>query len=107
MSDSYEFTPGLYRHYKGGLYTAICLVTHHETRKPMVLYVSHTYGGMNVRPLHGYTERPDGVRDYGWKEDPDGWADLVNVSPVEEEPHEVRRFQFIGPLPSDTPVNLR
>jgi len=82
-----NFKPGLYRHYHGGLYTAICLVTHHETRKPMVLYVSHTYGGLNVRPLHG------------WLGDVDGWDDLVKV----DDQH-VRRFQFIGDLPSDIPV---
>lgn len=103
-----EFKPGLYRHYKGGLYTAICLVTHHETREPMVLYMSHTYGGLNVRPLHGYTERPDGVRDYGWKEDPDGWADVIDeAADAGTLPRLVPRFQFVGPLPSDTPVNLR
>ena len=110
MSTSYEFTPGLYRHYKGGLYTAICLVTHHETRKPMVLYVSHTYGGMNVRPLHGYTVRPDGVKDFGWSEDPDGWADEVDISTLDPDlPRHpcVLRFQYIGPLPSDTPVTKR
>ncbi len=94
MAIADEFTTGLYRHYMGGLYTAIALVTHHETRKPMVLYVSHTYGGMNVRPL------------FGWDGDPDGWADRVDVSTT-NEPHEVLRFQFIGPLPSDTPVTKR
>ncbi len=91
-----EFKPGLYRHYKGGLYTAICLVTHHETRKPMVLYVSHTYGGMNVRPLHG------------WEGDLDGWEDVVDeAADGGTLPRLVPRFQFVGPLPSDTPVNLR
>ncbi len=90
-----EFKPGLYRHYKGGLYTAICLVTHHETRKPMVLYVSHTYGGTNVRPL------------YGWEGDADGWADVVHVPSVDGGTWNRPRFEYVGPLPSDTPVGDR
>lgn len=82
------FRPGLYRHYKGGLYTALGLVTHHEKRAPMVLYVSHTYGGANVRPL------------IGWLGDADGWNDFVTP----EDGHAVRRFTFVGELPSDTPI---
>jgi hypothetical protein len=78
-----EFRPGLYRHYKGGYYTAICLVRHHEKRYMMVLYVSHTYGGLNARPLVGYPG------DY------DGWNDIVEVNGVEYQ-----RFAFIGELPS-------
>jgi hypothetical protein len=86
-----EFRPGLYRHYKGGLYTALALVTHHEKRMPMVLYVSHTYGGANVRPL------------IGWIGDPDGWNDFV----TSEDGHNVRRFTLVGELPSDTPIAVR
>lgn len=97
MAVADEFSTGLYRHYKGGLYTAIALVTHHETRKPMVLYVSHTFGGMNVRPLHG------------WEGDLDGWADVVKeasaIDPERFPPKQ--RFEYIGPLPSDTPVDRR
>lgn len=98
-----EFKPGLWRHYKGGLYTAIGLVTHHETRKPMVLYVSHTYGATNVRPLHGWTdEHPFSGGD---PKDPDGWLDFV---PMPEEPVlKVARFEFIGDLPSDTKITER
>jgi hypothetical protein len=95
---SEEFKPGLYRHYKGGLYTAICLVTHHETRKPMVLYVSHTYGGMNVRPLSG---------SHG---DPDGWADTMDTALLDTDLARgeiVQRFQYIGPLPSNIPIGER
>lgn len=84
------FVPGLYRHYKGGLYTALGLVTHHETRQPMVKYVSHTYGGENVRPL------------YGWETDRDGWSD-----PVVVDGKSVARFTLVGELPSDTPINQR
>jgi len=98
MNASHEFRPGLYRHYKGGLYTAIALVTHHETRRPMVLYVSHTCGGMSVRPLHG------------WEVDPDGWADKVDISTLDPDLPRgpgVLRFTYVGPLPSDTPVTDR
>lgn len=60
---SEDFRPGLYRHYEGWLYTAICLVTHHDGRHPMVLYVSLTNGVVNVRPLHGVPGDPDGFLD--------------------------------------------
>lgn len=65
MSEPLEFTPGLYRHHKGGLYTAIGLVRHHDTGLPMVVYVSHAKGHVSVRPLNG------------WPGDPDGWLDPV------------------------------
>jgi hypothetical protein len=84
------FKPGLYRHYKGGLYTALQLVAHHETRKPMVLYVSHTYGGVSVRPL------------VGWRGDKDGWSDLV-----QHKGGYTTRFVFVGELPSDAPITER
>jgi hypothetical protein len=82
-----NFQPGLYRHYRGGLYTAISLVTHHESGQPMVLYCSHTYGGLRVRPLEGY------------ENDRDGW----NV-PVVVDGELVPRFELIGELPSSVPI---
>lgn len=86
-----RFKPGLYRHRKtGGLYTAIGLVTHHEKRLPMVKYVSHTYGGENVRPL------------VGWIGDPDGWLDEVQVDGKWGP-----RFEFVGDLPSDVCISTR
>ena len=49
-------TPGLYRHTKSeGLYTVFCLVRHHETGNPMVVYYSHGHGSVSTRPLHGFT----------------------------------------------------
>jgi hypothetical protein len=97
-----EFRPGLYRHYKGGLYTVICLVTHHETRRPMVLYVSHAYGGTNVRPLVGW--RPN-ESSTGVCVDRDGWLDWVDVDVGGLLPNRgVRRFQFVGDLPSDEKI---
>jgi hypothetical protein len=85
-----HFEPGLYQHYKGGFYTALAVVSHHETHLPLVLYVSHTYGGSKVRPL------------IGWEGDPDGWNDWVDF-----DGKRVRRFLFIGDLPSNTPIAER
>lgn len=82
---------GLYEHHKGGRYTALALVTHHETRMPMVHYISHTYGGANVRPV------------VGWEGDPDGWLDVMTGTDGET----IQRFRHIGPLPSDTPIAER
>ena len=46
------FTPGRYRHYKGGEYELIAVVRHSETLEPLVLY----------RPL--YNTSGDWVRPY-------------------------------------------
>lgn len=85
----FSFRLGLYRHYKGGLYTALGLITHHEG-KPLVRYVSHTYGGERVRPL------------LGWPGDPDGFLNRVPL----EEGDLVTRFTFVGDL-NDTPIAER
>jgi hypothetical protein len=85
LAETFKF--GLYEHYKGGRYSAIAIVTHHETRMPMVVYVSHTYGGANVRPL------------VGWQGDADGFTAMMpNLEP---------RFRYIGTLPSDVPLKDR
>lgn len=96
-----EFRFGLWRHYKGGVYHAITLVIHHETRRPMVLYESYTYGGTNVRPL------------VGWPGDFDGWLDEIEIVRAEDT-KEVRvfptrnfRFEFVGELPSDEKITDR
>ena len=49
--------PGLYRHYKGGLYQVLALARHSETREPMVVYQA-LYGeyGHWVRPASMFTE---------------------------------------------------
>ncbi len=49
--------PGIYRHYKGGEYELIGIVTHSETLEKMVLYRA-LYGekGFWVRPLSMWTE---------------------------------------------------
>ena len=77
--DAESFRIGNYKHYKGDLYTALMLVTHHETRQPMVLYVSHKTGELNVRPLKPMPG------------DPDGWDDWV-----QHDGNEVRRFSYLG-----------
>ena len=50
--------PGLYRHYKGGLYEVIDTVRHSETLEPMTLYRA-LYGqrGLWVRPAAMFEER--------------------------------------------------
>ncbi|MBP3980553.1 MAG: DUF1653 domain-containing protein [Gammaproteobacteria bacterium] len=49
--------PGLYRHYKGGLYEVIDTVRHSETLEPMTLYRA-LYGqrGLWVRPAAMFLE---------------------------------------------------
>ena len=73
--------PGVYQHYKGGLYTVVATPRHHESRRPYVLYVSHEYGSLNVRPLEGHPL------------DPDGFGDLIYP---EENKVGCRRFTFMG-----------
>jgi hypothetical protein len=88
-----EFQPGEYVHYKGGRYTAICLVFHHETREPMVLYRSHTNGKLNVRPLRGWDRygenKPSCTHDCV---DVDGWLDILVI-----ESERVPRFKRVEP----------
>ncbi|MCD2513111.1 DUF1653 domain-containing protein [Comamonas endophytica] len=49
--------PGLYRHYKGGLYQVLDMVRHSETLEPMTLYRA-LYGarGLWVRPAAMFGE---------------------------------------------------
>ena len=48
--DPSTFRPGLYEHYKGGLYLALMIVEHHETREPYVVYLSTGHNTINIRP---------------------------------------------------------
>ncbi len=52
--------PGLYRHYKGGLYEVIDMVRHSETLEAMTLYRA-LYGarGLWVRPAAMFAESVD------------------------------------------------
>jgi len=73
--------PGLYTHYKGGLYTAFFTATTHNHNGDIdVVYFSHTNGSFNTRPLN---------RD---SRDEDSWTDEVTW------PDGVVRPRFI-PLP--------
>ena len=49
--------PGLYRHYKGGLYAVLATTRHSETLEPMTLYRA-LYGahGLWVRPATMFEE---------------------------------------------------
>lgn len=86
-----RFLPGLYEHYKGGLYVALHLVAHHDNRLPMVVYISLTYGSVNVRPL------------VGWPGDEDGFFDEM---PIGNSTLTHPRFRYIGPA-NDTPAKDR
>jgi hypothetical protein len=81
-----DFKPGVYEHYKGGLYRALFLVEHHETRQPMVVYVSLLHGTVNVRPLH----------QNAVQHDPDGWNALMDVA-GSCPPAYTPRFKFLHP----------
>lgn len=60
------FQPGgIYRHYKGKQYKALCIATHTETEEPMAVYQA-LYGeyGIWTRPLAMFLEEvtlPDGT----------------------------------------------
>lgn len=55
-----ELKPGLYRHFKGGVYYAIGLVQHSESQEHLVIYLCVRSGKMWVRPsemFFGVVER--------------------------------------------------
>jgi hypothetical protein len=60
-----EFIPGVYRHYKGGLYLALMLVRHHETELQYVVYVPYDHPESGVR-----------LREYDHGDSP--WAGFVD-----------------------------
>ncbi|WP_332828312.1 DUF1653 domain-containing protein [Novacetimonas sp. GS1] len=64
--------PGPYRHYKGGLYTVICVGRHSETEEWLVTYRSEARGDYWVRPLDMWMEQVDGAPRFS----PLGEADL-------------------------------
>ena len=53
--------PGLYRHYKGGLYTLICVGRHSETAEWLATYRCQADGSYWVRPLAMWNEAVCGV----------------------------------------------
>ena len=66
--------PGLYRHYKGGLYAVLATTRHSESLEPMTLYRA-LYGerGMWVRPAAMFEEEVviDGLRQPRFERQPD------------------------------------
>ncbi|NHN88148.1 DUF1653 domain-containing protein [Acetobacter conturbans] len=52
--------PGLYRHYKGGLYTVLHTARHSETEEWLVVYRSEAHGTLWVRPLSMWVELVEG-----------------------------------------------
>ncbi len=61
---------GLYRHYKGGLYTLICVGRHSETEEWLVTYRSEAGGDYWVRPLAMWNELVDGVPRFALQASP-------------------------------------
>lgn len=53
--------PGLYRHYKGGVYTVLCVGRHSETEEWLVTYRSEALGSYWVRPLTMWQEAVNGM----------------------------------------------
>lgn len=52
-------TPGLYRHYKGGMYTVLFTAwngNNDEEREEVVVYVSHSKGTLNARKKSEFVE---------------------------------------------------
>ncbi|MGO3518865.1 MAG: DUF1653 domain-containing protein [Acetobacter cibinongensis] len=60
--------PGLYRHYKGGLYTVLCVGRHSETEEWLVTYRSEALGSYWVRPLAMWQEQVNGVPRFAFIE---------------------------------------
>ncbi len=100
-----NFKFGIYEHYRGGRYTALMIVQHHDTRRPMVVYVSHERGSINCRPLRGWSgplyaeDDPRRLQDPACH-DPDGWLDPVEVPGVDGMVSRQPRFKYIGPSKS-------
>lgn len=46
-----DFKPGIYDHYKGGIYVALFVVAHHESGERFVAYVSCDHKTTRVREL--------------------------------------------------------
>jgi len=54
---NYGVMPGeTWRHYKGGNYKIITLANHSETKEPLVIYQSISFGSTYARPLSMWDE---------------------------------------------------
>lgn len=78
-----ELKPGLYRHFKGGLYEVLGLARHSETEEVHVLYrpLYDEESGLWLRPLAMFDE----------------W--------VERDGRRFRRFEFAGEAGSSPPAS--
>ncbi|MCE0742876.1 DUF1653 domain-containing protein [Acetobacter sicerae] len=68
----FSIQPGLYRHYKGGLYTVLHTVRHSETEEWLVIYRSEAHGTLWARPLSMWTELVDGRPRFAFVEPDEG-----------------------------------
>lgn len=66
MSEHPALAPGLYRHYKGGLYTVLHTARHSETEEWLVVYRSEAQGTLWVRPLSMWLETVNGVSRFAF-----------------------------------------
>jgi hypothetical protein len=58
VTDDATVTPGVYRHFKGGIYTVIGVATDTETEEQVVVYQSEN-GRLWTRPIAMFTETVD------------------------------------------------
>lgn len=88
---SETFRPGIYRHYKGGLYRALFLAKEEGRSKGpagsfwVVVYVSLSHGTVWTRPL-----RSLGIPDQ------DAWTDLVTWTEPNGFATKRHRFEYVG-----------
>lgn len=50
---------GRYRHFKGGIYNAVCVAKHTETDELLVVYVRESDGACFCRPLEQFMSKVD------------------------------------------------
>lgn len=86
------FRHGVYKHWReGDMFTTLAIIVHHETRLPMVVYVSHKYGWVNCRPLRGWRSSGHNTTAEQLAHDPDGFLDAVTWSDGRVAP----RFELV------------
>ena len=60
---NFGIMPGeTWRHYKGGNYKIITLANHSETKEPLVIYQSISFGSIYARPLFMWDETVENTR---------------------------------------------
>ena len=56
MEKNEPIKPGVYRHFKGGVYQVLYIAKHSETLENMVIYKSMADGGIWTRPASMWNE---------------------------------------------------